>query len=248
MNHRADRPTGISVPHPAKFSDAVLDKVAELCDPTWVSLDPFAGIGRCHDLAVRGAVAQMVGIEIEPEWARQHPNTICASVLDIDQIFGPESFDAVITSPCYGNRMADHHDARDGSLRITYRHTLGRPLDPDNAGQLQWGARYRSFHEAAWAKVVPLIRPGGVFVLNIKDHIRGGEIQPVTAWHVDTLSALGLTLDAADMHAVRAPGMRFGTNHDKRVPEGEWVIVMRKLRTSPCSQPRSEPSERIGKR
>ena len=221
-------PINTRILHPAKFSGAILDKIAEVVDPTWkVGVDPFAGIGRCHELVERGAIAHMIGIEIEPEWADQHPNTICADVLDIDKIFSPASFDVVITSPCYGNRMADHHHARDGSRRITYRHSLGRGLHPANAGQLQWGPRYRSFHEAAWAKVVPLIKPGGGFILNCKDHIRGGEIQPVTAWHIDTLCALGLTLDAADMHAVGAPGMRFGENAEKRVVEGEWLIVLK---------------------
>lgn len=218
------------VPHPAKYSDVVLDKIAELCDPTWLCLDPFTGTGRCHELVERGAVADMIGIELEPEWAHQHPATIRANVLDVDQIFMPESFDAVITSPCYGNRMADHHNAKDGSRRVGYKFSLGRDLHPANAGQLQWGDKYRTFHEEAWAKVVPLIKPGGVFILNIEDHIRRGEIQPVTAWHVEALCGLGLIVDASDMHLVGTPGMRFGANHEKRVVEGEWVIALEK----PC--------------
>ncbi len=215
--------------HPAKFSDAVLNKIAELCHPSWSCLDPFAGIGLCHELVDRGAVASMVGIEREPEWAHQHPNTICGSVLDIDRILaGFPAFDAVITSPTYGNRMADHHDARDTSRRITYKHSLGRDLHADNSGAMQWGPTYRSFHEEAWAKVVKFIKPGGAFILNCKDHIRRGEVQPVTAWHVETLCGLGLTVDAADKHLVVTPGMRFGQNHEKRVVEGEWVILLRK--------------------
>lgn len=41
--------------------------------------------------------------------------------------FDNRMFDAVITSPTYGNRMADHHDAQDGSKRITYRHSGRHP-------------------------------------------------------------------------------------------------------------------------
>jgi hypothetical protein len=241
-------------PHPSPYSWIVLAKIAELCEASFECLDPMAGIGRCHWLAEHGYVKSMVGLELEPEWAAQHPNTIHWNVLHIDKLFVPESFDAVIVSPVYGNRLSDHHDAREtcklchgtGALgagepcsrcegqgynryrRITYRHYLGRALSPGNSGAMQWGPAYRSFHEEAWAKVVPLLRPGGVFILNTKDHIRRHELQPVTQFHIDTLRGLGLTLDPDEMYPVDTPGMRYGENHEKRVAGGEWVIVFRK--------------------
>ena len=59
---------------------------------------------------------------------------------DSGQMHYPDvTFDAICTSPTYGNRMADHHEARDGSPRDTYRHVLGRPLTPGNSGALHWG-------------------------------------------------------------------------------------------------------------
>ena len=61
--------------------------------------------------------------------------------------FADASFHAIATSPCFGNRMADHHEARDPSVRHTYRHRLGRPLSEGSAGALQWGPAYREFHE-----------------------------------------------------------------------------------------------------
>ena len=82
-----------------------------------------------------------------------------------------------MTSPTYGDRLADHHDARDGSVRHSYKHDLGRDLHPDNSGAMQWGPAYRDFHTAAWVEVRRVLRPGGRFVLNVKDHVRGGVVQ-----------------------------------------------------------------------
>ena len=55
------------------------------------------------------------------------------------QSFSDATFDMVVTSPTYGNRMADHHNAKDGRRRITYTHNLGRTLTPGNSGAMQWG-------------------------------------------------------------------------------------------------------------
>jgi hypothetical protein len=67
-------------------------------------------------------------------------------------------FHMVVTSPTYGNRMADHHDAKDDSKRMTYKHMLGRDLHPDNSGQMHFGPKYKEFHEKAWAEVTRVIK------------------------------------------------------------------------------------------
>lgn len=120
------------VTHPAKFSSSILTVLAGLVQPEWRILDPFAGTGRVHSLG-----SNTWGVEIEPEWASMHPRTIVGDALHLP--FAAKSFDAVITSPTYANRLADHHEAKDGSVRHSYRHDLGRPLHPSNSGQLQWG-------------------------------------------------------------------------------------------------------------
>jgi hypothetical protein len=51
---------------------------------------------------------------------------------------------------------------------------LGRPLTPGNSGALQWGEEYRALHVAVWTECRRVLKPGGIFVLNVKDHIRGG--------------------------------------------------------------------------
>jgi hypothetical protein len=85
-----------------------------------------------------------VEVELEPEWASQHPRTM---VGDARALPLPDAtFDMVVTSPTYGNRMTDHHNAKDGSRRITYTHNLGRTLTPGNSGAMQWGEDYRQLH------------------------------------------------------------------------------------------------------
>lgn len=132
------------------------------------------------------------------------------------------TFDAVVTSPASGNKMADSYDGRDGSTRSTYRCSLGRPLSPGSGAALQWGAKYRDLHAAIWKVCVEVLRPGGRFVLNTKDHPRGFERQRVTDWHIDTLVDLGLVV--IDRTEVETPHFRFGANADARYPE-ELVVL-----------------------
>ena len=194
--------------HPAKFTAAILDVLRPLVPPGAIVLDPFAGTGRVHRIAARA-----VGVEIEPEWAGMQRRTVVADALALP--FGAGTFDVICTSPTYGNRLADHHEAQDGSVRRSYRHTLGRPLHPHNAGAMQWGEEYRCFHLAAWCEAVRVLRAGGVFLLNVSDHVRRGVVQPVTAWHLDTLAALGLVL--VDRVEVLTPRLRYGANASVRV-------------------------------
>lgn len=94
--------------------------------------------------------------------------------------------------------------------RLTYRHQLGRELTPNNSGSIQWGDKYRMFHQLAWLKVAKLVRPNGLFILNVKDHIRGGKIQQVSKWHRETCENIGFEL--LEDRRVDAKGMGFGKN------------------------------------
>jgi SAM-dependent methyltransferase len=267
------------VRHPARFSDPILAAI----DATIVEhlprsglvraapesalarrwragvrlLDPFAGTGRIHSLGY-----DSVGVELEPEWAALHPQTIVADARALP--FPDASFDAVATSPCYGNRMADHQEAREqcrgcgghgfvgghrpdgdpapGAMtcvpgrgrglreppRNTYRHVLGRPLAAGNTGAMQWGTAYRNTHRAAWFDAGRVLRPGGLFVLNVKDHLRKGARQHVTEWHVGVLR-YGLGFEVVAHDRVETRGLGHGQNGDVRIPY-ESVVTLRKPR------------------
>ena len=76
-------------------------------------LDPFAGTGKITRLHAWLPKAEFYGYEIEPEWAEQARAAGCACTTgDSRQMHYPDAmFDAICTSPTYGNRMADHHEA-----------------------------------------------------------------------------------------------------------------------------------------
>jgi tRNA G10 N-methylase Trm11 len=196
----------MSVKHPARFSSALLPVLAEAVEGFGLVLDPFAGTGRIHDLP-----NMTVGVEIEPDWARMHPDTIVGDATQLP--FRAASFNAVVTSPTYGNRFADHHTARDGSSRRSYTHDLGRKLAANNSGAMHWGDAYRALHVAAWREVHRVLVADGRFVLNIKDHLRNHKRQRVTAWHVATLLDVGF--DIVSCQPVAVSGMRYGANRER---------------------------------
>lgn len=231
----------MGVKHPARFSRPVLAVIAEIVaaersrlgrEPR--ILDPFAGTGLVHTLG-----SDTTGIEIEPEWAALHPRTMVGNALELP--FPCWSFDMLISSPCYGNRLADHHDAQDGSVRRSYRHDLGRALHQQNAGQMHWGGQYRAFHRAAWREGNRILRGahgslGGVMVVNVSNHIRQGVEVDVVGWHLATLLALDLQVVA--VRQVATPRMRYGANRQR--VDGEHILILRK----PTHEANREPDHR----
>ena len=71
---------------------------------------------------------------------------------------------------------------------------------------MQWGDKYRSFTRPRWKESLRVLRVDGQFVLNIKNHIRGGVLQDVAGWHADILQELGCRYDAKTI--IAQSGMR----------------------------------------
>lgn len=250
--------------HPAKWSRALLPHIAELVveerqrvGAALSILDPFAGVGL--DTLRRALpsrdVADLIGVELEPEWAGQDPSgaTIVGDSTALPTAW-EAGFDVVVSSPCYGNRMADSHEAADAckachgsgyighpddaqdhqrckacvgeglSRRNTYRHTLGRPLTAGNAGAMQWGRAYRDLHEQVMREVLRVLEPGGLVLWNVSNHVRAGEEQHVAEWHLNTWLYLGCSLH--EVRRVKTPRNRQGANGAARV-DGELLLAVR---------------------
>ena len=109
--------------HPAKYSDILLPVFRGMLSGCKDILDPFAGTGK-----LRLVFPDCTLLEIEPEWA----SISGAIVGDATKMpFADCTFDAICTSPTYGNRMADSfidHQIEKQYKRNTYTHQLGRKL------------------------------------------------------------------------------------------------------------------------
>lgn len=94
----------MTIKHPAKFSNSILDVIAPLVEGQERVLDPFAGTGKLAK-AIQTPTALYLN-EIEPEWARVCRENAPAAVVTVgDALRLPCDFNfftAVVTSPTYG--------------------------------------------------------------------------------------------------------------------------------------------------
>lgn len=230
--------------HPCKFSEPILDLLAKLVRneqrrhgrPVLV-LDPFAGVGRIHRLAVPGKI-QTLGLEIEAEWAACHERTIHTDALTWMAGHAADRkglrVNIAATSPDYGNRFSDSHEARDGSTRRSYRHDLGRPLSPGSSSGLSWGPRYWRARAASYRLIFDVLEPGGLFLLNVSDFVRGKAMVHATEWHLGAAMGAGFDTDSPRrwQFEVETRRQRYGQNHghDSEEPTRADVEVVYRLR------------------
>lgn len=261
MTAASDPPTAELAPadHPAEYSPEVLEAIDDVLAANHPLspraglriLDPYAGKGS----GLEGWLAtgyDAVGVELEPEWSCASSAIVQGSALDLAAVL-PGTFDALITSPCYGNRMADNHEAKDPckacvpgvghapsidssgapcrtckgtglSPRITYRRKLGRMPSAGSAAVLQWGNSYRDHHQRFIHSALEVLEPEALMIVNMKNHIRDGREQLVTEWWLNVLLVRGCRL--LEVRPVRTQGMGFGANADART-DREFLIVVR---------------------
>lgn len=202
--------------HPAAYSEEVLADIAALLDEHTFGmgivklLDPMAGEGRIHDLADHTDTALAITATDIWHWPEGEGVTV-ADAADLPYATG--TFDAIATSPPYGNRMADRLST-DGDHRVTYADRRGKDAAAGDTSGMQWGREYRSAMTRIWQEARRVLLPGGLLIVNCKDHIRDGRTMPVTQWHLTTLQWIGLSVVGFRSHA--APGVQGLANDEAR--------------------------------
>jgi len=221
---------------PASYSAPVLESIRRLTPAHAVRiLDPFAGpngIARLSETLgtfSNSTGRRYLGVEIEPEWAQMGLDTVVGDATKLREIPGVVAFapDCVITSPPYGNRMADQYlgDAK-GSRRHTYAIALGRRVSLDSAAHWQWGPRYATILSEGIREIAHILPEGGHFILNMANHYRKGVLQLVVPWAVELVLKRDFELRSWDV--VKAKKMRHGANHELR-DDHEQLFLFEKV-------------------
>lgn len=253
--------TSHKVRHDCKWSDEVLEVIAALnlppLKPEERTMDPFAGAGESGSgwtlLQALGATeADLIGLDIEPEWADSQPWIRQGDALDI--LAYPAKVARIVTSPTYGNRMSGNYlgpvclacrgsglietggpcetcegSGHDGTGRFGYAISLNRKLSDRSSSLFGWGKSYRDFHRE-WLDLAARVLPEGEnrLVVNMSDHYRNRERQYVVDWWIVTASRRGFKLASAVPAATQRFGM--GRNSQDRAP-AEMVLVFDRVKS-----------------
>lgn len=217
--------------HPAQYSPQIVAAMIERLDGVrGTILDPFAGPGRSlHRFDGKGRT--VIGYEIEQPWADASPGYVkCVDSTKMPR--RTSSVAAIVTSPDYGNRFSDHHDAKDQSRRRSYTHDIREQtgdrsyvLADNNSGNIAFGYAYQLLHRKVMAECLRVLRPGAPMLLNTKDFYRGEEFVQVTLWHLTTCVSIGFEWRNAT--PIPTSGLRHGANRELRV-DFEWMLELRK--------------------
>jgi len=209
--------------HNAKFSAPILSAIITKLPARGLILDPMGGVG-----TLAHTTPETPGIitgELEWEWVKQALRPCVQQ--DVHALpYRTGSVRCVVTSPTYGNRMADHHNAKDESKRNGYAFWLrevGAEPHPNNSGVLGFNRAYKMFHLYAYREIRRVLEPDGLFLLNVSNFIKRKREVEAVKWHAMACHALGFK--ELDRRYIETPRLRFGENHDARV-EHEVLLVM----------------------
>jgi DNA modification methylase len=232
----ARKPPGI---HPAPFSaevaSALWGEIAKLDLPHGaLVLDPFAGTGKYLSTIAYGLDLTPVGVEIESGYFAAGATDPCVVLGDSRSLpFPDDSFDLAFTSPAYPNGVSDDFKAKDLSLRHTYAHRLRMHLGADyemaegNAGATNPRrsptalANFYAIHNAVWAEVFRVLKPGALFFVNTKDPMK----VPFRLHTEEQLLSAGFESDY--VVKVDCRGLNHGKNHENKL-SFEDITVVRK--------------------
>ena len=250
--------------HPAKFSKVLWEPLADIIAGREIVLDPFAGVGTIHHIADLAGVEYSVGIELEREWAIQgasfgaseipsaNRRIVVGDSTTLTRIISPTSVDTIVTSPAYGNRLSDTHNAKDKSVRNTYKHQLGRDLSPNSGAGLVFRGKgtdsYCELHTKVYQQCWEVLEQDGLMVINISNFYRTVHRKTdllhryevlesadgpkkrlemdVIAWHIQTLLKIGFKMTGS--RHIKTPRNRYGANNHVRLDK-EVILIFDKL-------------------
>ena len=217
-------------PHPAKYSDPLLPVLSKYSYGT--VLDIMGGIGKAGFLKkYNKEIAKVIINELEPEWANQ------AVYYGVDEIIIGDArvlelqVDCIVTSPPYGNRMADNFKAgsKGGksptSMRKGYAGDLGRTPTNGSVCCLHFDRGYQE----AIIEIYDAVITNCVFkrfILNVSNFIRQFEVVDVVGFFENYFKEKGFKLIVKiPVKTKRQKGV--GANTALRV-DNEMVMVFDK--------------------
>ena len=222
-------------PHPATYPDAALTLIRKAWSVEAANLgrrpvvvDPMAGVG-----TIRRVIMDAICVELEREWCEQIPAyPTDVFVGDAGMIEPVSALDMVVVSPPWANRLADAKyagspaDIASGggarTKRRTYRIHLGRDLTAGSVAAMQWrgdGSEFCAAVVRALKPWVEALRPGGLLLVDIADHMRNGVWEPVCSTLASTIVGV-LPVELSAVTPVDAPRFTAGAAKGRvRMPE-----------------------------
>ena len=220
--------------HHTRYHPKIIEAIQQRIGHSKRILDPMAGtFERLRELErYENGWHQTHGIELENEWVIGYPHPRLRQGDARDLPFDNEYFDCVVVSPSYGNRDSDKTgDWWDNDDRLTYAAALRRNVSANSLCQPFDNPVYKSGHTHAWAESTRVLKTGGMFFINLKNHIKAGRIIPVSQWHREILRDI-LKYVEIDDAAIPTPGRFSGANSGTRAEFAEKLYVFRKSESS----------------
>lgn len=237
--------------HPATYPKVTQKTLADILNTLGVSdvLDIFGGIGKIGLVKNYGYKGKVSANEIEPSWRGvpteklQRENKVDVSTIgDSRNLNIPDnSVGAIVTSPTYGNLMG----LRSPSKKDSYTAFAGGRLQEGNTGGEVWGPNYEKLHREVYDEAFRVVKPGGYFILNMKDKPvtaadqknnwipkRGSTVKvengvmKATDWHIKALEEVGF--EFINRMKIQEPKQSIDTQRFAKTVGYEEVVVMGK--------------------
>lgn len=222
--------------HWARWLAPVLDEAAGVLDELAVTLgrpcdvlDPFAGTGERTAAHPSFKRHNWVGLELQGEWIK-HPWVRQGNALTTG--FPDNSFDAIVTSLVFPNRGTDvfvsapenpsHYNTYAHCLRDTVGDRTAQ-LHPQNAGGMKL-EDWRLLH-LAWAREARrVLRPGGLALIEMKNHRKLGVVHDNVEW-IERQCLRIAGFEVLGRSWIEAPGNREGSEESRDERETHTALI-----------------------